>query len=74
MGMGYLDIGGTPRKGIRYPNRRTSTTEGSAPLSLQACQWRDRDFEEGTLPLPPLKRLEPLPLPGEVERLLEAER
>ena len=27
---------------MRYPNRSTSTTHGSAPLSLQACQWRDR--------------------------------
>ena len=27
---------------MRYPNLSTSTTHGSAPLSLQACQWRDR--------------------------------
>ena len=27
---------------MRYPYRNTSTTQGSAPLSLQACQWRDR--------------------------------
>ena len=27
---------------MRYPSRRTSTTHGSAPLSFQACQRRDR--------------------------------
>ena len=41
-GMGSVNRGGGLRKGMRYPSRRTSTTHGSAPLSLQACQWRDR--------------------------------
>ena len=41
-GMGSVDRGGGRRKGKRYPSRRTSTTHGSAPLSLQASQWRDR--------------------------------
>ena len=27
---------------MRYPSRRTSTTHGSAPLSLKPCQWRDK--------------------------------
>ena len=27
---------------MRYPSRSTSTIHRSAPLSLQACQWRDR--------------------------------
>ena len=31
---------------MRYPSRRTSTTHGSAPLSLQACQWRDRQLPD----------------------------
>ena len=42
MGMSSVDRGGGPRKGMRYPSRRTPTTHGTAPLSLQACQWRDR--------------------------------
>ena len=40
--MGSADSGGGQRKGKRYPSRSTSTTYGSVPLSLQACQWRDR--------------------------------
>ena len=40
--MGTLVRGGLQRKEMRYPYRNTSTTQGSAPLSLQACQWRDR--------------------------------
>ena len=40
--MGTGDSGGYLRKGMRYPTLSTSTTHGSAPLSLQACQWRDR--------------------------------
>ena len=41
MGMSHVDRGDR-RKGKRYPSRRTSITHGTAPLSLQACQWRDR--------------------------------
>ena len=85
-GMGSADSGGGLRKGMRYPSRRTSTTHGSAPLSLQACQWRDRQppdrvkqgdgsyfrkpegFEEGTDPLPPLKRLRPPGREADAER------
>ena len=44
MEMGALVRGGLQRKGMRYPYRNTSTTQGSAPLSLQACQWRDRQL------------------------------
>ena len=42
MGMSSGDRGGGRRKGMRYPSQRTSTTHRTAPLSLQACQWRDR--------------------------------
>ena len=46
MGMGSADRGGGLRKGMRYPSRKTSTTHGSTPLSLQACQWRDRQLPD----------------------------
>ena len=42
MGMSSVDRGGGRRKGMRYPTRTTCTIHGTAPLSLQACQWRDR--------------------------------
>ena len=41
-GMGSLDKVGAQRKGIWYPHRKTSTTQGSAPSSLHSCQWSDR--------------------------------
>ena len=42
IGTGTGDSGVELRKGMRYPTLNTSTTHGSAPLSLQARQWRDR--------------------------------
>ena len=67
---------------MRYPYRNTSTTQGSAPLSLQGCQWRDRvrqgdgsyfrkpkGPEEGADPLPTRERLRLLNLEAEEERL-----
>ena len=33
---------GALQKGMRYPSRRTSTTQGSAPSSLQVRHWSDR--------------------------------
>ena len=40
--MGIGDRGRGMRKGIAYPSLKTSTTQGSAPLSLQAHHRRDR--------------------------------
>ena len=34
--------GGRDSKGRRYPSRRTSTTQVSAPKRCQVAQWRDR--------------------------------
>ena len=41
-GMGSENNGGAEQKGILYPHRSTSTTQYSAPLSLHACQWSDK--------------------------------
>ena len=34
--------GGRSLNGIRYPSRRTDTTQGSAPIADHCRQWRDR--------------------------------
>ena len=38
----YGERGGGEKKGIWHPQRNTSTTHGSVPLSLQMDQRRDR--------------------------------
>ena len=79
--MGALVRVGAQRKGMRYPYRSTSTTHGSVPLSLQACQWRDRQppnrvrLGDGSYfrkPEGPEEGADPLP-PRERLRLLKRE-
>ena len=39
---GPREGGGRSSNGIRYPSRRTDTTQGSAPIARHCRQWHDR--------------------------------